>query len=213
MIVFLRPSGPTWTVLISYASAGERGALGLTKSPNEGPAFSVSLKDVEGRVRFAEASGAGGCGVSEVVAKALSGVRERGTDFIVEADEARRQRDRDMGTAIAEGSWYGGEKEEAEKEESEMGGQKAATNALNTRAACGSGFRAPRMQHAHACRRSALRPVQRILNNVANSPDPRPRQHPTPIAASPPAPASICALELLGGACTRIRDARRKRPR
>lgn len=97
-MVFLRPSGPTCTVLISYASAGERGASGLTKSPNDGPAFSVSLKDVGGRDRFVGASGTAVCGVSEVVAKVLSGVLERGTAFNV--DEEKRHRDRGIEAAM-----------------------------------------------------------------------------------------------------------------
>ena len=91
-MVFLRPSGPTCTVLISYASAGERGASGLTKSPNDGPAFRVSLKDVAGRDRFVGASGAAVCGVSEVVAKVLSGVLERGTAFNVDGEKRHRER-------------------------------------------------------------------------------------------------------------------------
>jgi hypothetical protein len=84
--------------LISYASAGERGASGLTKSPNDGPAFRVSLKDVGGRERFVGASGAEVCGISEVVAKVLSGVLERGTAFNV--DEEKRHRDRGIEAAI-----------------------------------------------------------------------------------------------------------------
>ena len=88
-MVFFFPAGPTCAVLISKASDGESGASGATKSANEGPALSVSLNDVAGRVRFAGASEAGGCGVSEVVAKDLSGL-ERGTDFTVEAEESRQ---------------------------------------------------------------------------------------------------------------------------
>lgn len=75
--------------------------MGLTKSPNEGPAFRVSLNEVAGRERFVGASEAGGCGASEVVAKDLSGVLERGTDFSAEVEEdVRRQRDRDIEAAI-----------------------------------------------------------------------------------------------------------------
>jgi hypothetical protein len=70
----------------------------LTKSPNDGPAFRVSLKDVGGRERFVGASGAEVCGVSEVVAKVLSGVLERGTAFNV--DEEKRHRDRGIEAAI-----------------------------------------------------------------------------------------------------------------
>jgi len=72
--------------------------LGLTKSPNEGPAFRVSLKDVGGRDRFPGASGTEVCGVSEVVAKLLSGVLERGTAFSVE--DVRRHRERGIEAAI-----------------------------------------------------------------------------------------------------------------
>jgi hypothetical protein len=78
--------------LISYASAGARGASGLTKSPNDGPAFNVSLKDVGGRDRFVGTSGTAVCGVSEVVAKVLSGVLERGTTFNVEDEKRHRER-------------------------------------------------------------------------------------------------------------------------
>jgi hypothetical protein len=70
----------------------------LTKSPNEGPALSVSLKEVGGRERFVGASGTEVCGVSEVVAKVLSGVLERGTAFNV--DEAKRHRDRGIEAAM-----------------------------------------------------------------------------------------------------------------
>lgn len=49
VISFLRPAGPTSAVLSSYASAGSSGVLSLppeTKSENDGPAFSLSLKVV-----------------------------------------------------------------------------------------------------------------------------------------------------------------------
>lgn len=97
-MVFFRPSGPTWTVLISYAWAGSSGALGLTKSPNEGPVFNVSLKDVRARDGFVGGSGAEVCGVSEVVAKVRKAVCDRGIALNVE--EERRHRDRGIEAAI-----------------------------------------------------------------------------------------------------------------
>ena len=51
VISFLRPAGPTIAVLSAYASDGSSG-FSLppeTKSENEGPAFSLSLKVVAGR--------------------------------------------------------------------------------------------------------------------------------------------------------------------
>ena len=84
--------------------------MGFTKSPKEGPEFRVSLKDVGGRERFVGASGAGGCGVSEVVAKFLSGVLERGTVFSV--DEVRRHRERGIEAAIIVCIWIYSKKRE-----------------------------------------------------------------------------------------------------
>lgn len=49
VISFLRPAGPTMTVLRAYASSGSRGALSLLlliKSAKEGPVFSLSRKVV-----------------------------------------------------------------------------------------------------------------------------------------------------------------------
>lgn len=52
VISFLRPGGPTRAVFRAYASAGSRGSSFLpeTKSENAGPAFSLSLKAVAGRL-------------------------------------------------------------------------------------------------------------------------------------------------------------------
>ena len=98
-MVFLRPSGPTVAVLISYASAGDSGALGLTKSLNEGPALSVSLKAVLA-LRGCDSVGAAG-GLSEVVAKVRAhceAVRDR--DMACRAGTANRQRERGIEAAI-----------------------------------------------------------------------------------------------------------------
>jgi hypothetical protein len=66
--------------------------------PNAGPALRVSLKDVGGRERALGAAGADVCGVSEVVAKVRSGVRERGT--VRRVEDAKRHRDRGIEAAI-----------------------------------------------------------------------------------------------------------------
>lgn len=48
-MVFFLPAGPTWAVLSSRASSGVNWGSGVpTKSANDGPAFSLSLKDVAG---------------------------------------------------------------------------------------------------------------------------------------------------------------------
>jgi hypothetical protein len=92
-MVFLRPSGPTSTVLISYASAGDSGASGETKSPNEGPAFSESLNDVAGRARFGGSCGRDDDGESMVVANAREhGVRDREMGRNVDLDKRHRVR-------------------------------------------------------------------------------------------------------------------------
>ena len=99
-MVFLRPSGPTVAVLISYASAGDSGAFGLTKSLNEGPALRVSLKAVLA-LRGCDSVGAAG-GLSEVVAKVRAhceAARDRGTACRTGA--AKRHRDRGIEAAIA----------------------------------------------------------------------------------------------------------------
>lgn len=74
--------------------------MGFTKSPNEGPAFRVSLNEVAGRERFEGVSEAGGCGASEVVAKDLSGAFKRGPAF-----NAARQRVRGIEAAIVSFSY------------------------------------------------------------------------------------------------------------
>ena len=90
VIVFLRPSGPTWAVLISYASAGASGASGLAKSPNEGPALRLSLNAVCGRGRLEGSCGSDCCGVSMVVANVRACTLARRSDCKVA--EERRQR-------------------------------------------------------------------------------------------------------------------------
>lgn len=82
---------PTFTVLISYASAGERGASGAAKSPNDGPAFNLSLNCVDGRARFGGSCGSDDCGESMVVANVrVHGVRDRDMLRIVGAYNKHR---------------------------------------------------------------------------------------------------------------------------
>ena len=92
VMVLFRPSGPTVAVLISYASAGSRGAFGLTKSLNEGPVFNLSWNRVEGRAGFAGFWG------STAVANPRMQLCEAG----LRSDElARRQRVRGIAAVIA----------------------------------------------------------------------------------------------------------------
>jgi hypothetical protein len=98
VIVFLRPSGPTWAVRISYASEAGRGELGDMKSLNEGPVFSLSLNLV---VRL----GASGlpCGICEstVVARKRENCETEGErDIEVVGDDANKHRARGIEEAI-----------------------------------------------------------------------------------------------------------------